>query len=224
MADVRIGGQAVIEGVMMKNKEKYAIAVRKPDKDIEVKIESYKPSADKGLFFRLPIIRGVFNFVESLVIGVKTLTYSASFYDEEEEDNKSIKDTGGDADKKEADKKEKSVFQKNQYFGKKTPARRTDTVVRMPDQIKQPEQEHAPSHASCPVSHPGRGAILHENPDKDHRQDYLQRGIHLRQNSPYTHFYRRRGNVFRFFCRFPYHVGNQMHLHAPFSAFADIKR
>ena len=108
MADVRIGGQAVIEGVMMKNKEKYAIAVRKPDKDIEVKIESYKPSADKGLFFRLPIIRGVFNFVESLVIGVKTLTYSASFYDEEEEDNKSIKDTGGDADKKEADKKEKS--------------------------------------------------------------------------------------------------------------------
>lgn len=108
MADVRIGGQAVIEGVMMKNKEKYAIAVRKPDKDIEVKIESYKPSADKGLFFRLPIIRGVFNFVESLVIGVKTLTYSASFYDEEEEDNKSIKDTEGDADKKEADKKEKS--------------------------------------------------------------------------------------------------------------------
>lgn len=108
MADVRIGGQAVIEGVMMKNKEKYAIAVRKPDKDIEVKIESYKPSADKGLFFRLPIIRGVFNFVESLVIGVKTLTYSASFYDEEEEDNKSIRDTEGDADKKEADKKEKS--------------------------------------------------------------------------------------------------------------------
>ena len=84
MADVKIGGQAVIEGVMMKNKEKYAIAVRKPDKEIEVKTETYRPAADKGLFFRLPIIRGVFNFVESLVIGVKTLTYSASFYDEEE--------------------------------------------------------------------------------------------------------------------------------------------
>ena len=86
MADVRIGGQAVIEGVMMKNKEKYAIAVRKPDKDIEVKVETYKPAADKGVFFRLPIIRGVFNFVESLVIGVKTLTYSASFYDDEEDE------------------------------------------------------------------------------------------------------------------------------------------
>lgn len=84
MADVKIGGQAVIEGVMMKNKEKYAIAVRKPDKEIEVKTEIYRPAADKGFFFRLPIIRGVFNFVESLVIGVKTLTYSASFYDEEE--------------------------------------------------------------------------------------------------------------------------------------------
>ncbi|MBQ9199328.1 MAG: DUF1385 domain-containing protein [Lachnospiraceae bacterium] len=84
MADVRIGGQAVIEGIMMKNKEKYAIAVRKPDKEIEVKIEEYKPAADKGVFFRLPIIRGVFNFVESLVIGVKTLTYSASFYDDDD--------------------------------------------------------------------------------------------------------------------------------------------
>ena len=88
MAKVSIGGQAVIEGVMMKNKDKSAIAVRKPDKEIEVKIDTYKPAADKGLFFRLPIIRGVFNFVESLVIGVKTLTYSASFYDEEDESGK----------------------------------------------------------------------------------------------------------------------------------------
>ena len=93
MADVRIGGQAVIEGIMMKNKEKYAIAVRKPNKDIEVKIETYKPAADKGLFFRLPIVRGVFNFVESLVIGVKTLTYSASFYDDEEDKKSSSKES-----------------------------------------------------------------------------------------------------------------------------------
>ena len=93
MADVRIGGQAVIEGIMMKNKEKYAIAVRKPNKDIEVKIETYKPAADKGLFFRLPIVRGVFNFVESLVIGGKTLTYSASFYDDEEDKKSSSKES-----------------------------------------------------------------------------------------------------------------------------------
>ncbi|MBQ8412741.1 MAG: DUF1385 domain-containing protein [Lachnospiraceae bacterium] len=70
---------------MMKNNDKYAIAVRKPDKDIEVKIEKYKPAGEKCKLFKVPIIRGVFNFVESLVIGVKTLMYSAEFYDEEEE-------------------------------------------------------------------------------------------------------------------------------------------
>lgn len=85
MGRVSIGGQAVIEGIMMKNDDKYAIAVRKPDKEIEVKLESYTPWAKKGAIFRMPIVRGVFNFVESLVIGMKTLMYSAEFYDEEEE-------------------------------------------------------------------------------------------------------------------------------------------
>ncbi|MBQ9234686.1 MAG: DUF1385 domain-containing protein [Lachnospiraceae bacterium] len=116
MADVRIGGQAVIEGVMMKNKEKYAIAVRKPDKDIEVKIETYKPAADKGIFFRLPIVRGVFNFVESLVIGVKTLTYSASFYDDEEDSGKKAdkkKDSRNSSDKTASDKDKKSSSKEN---------------------------------------------------------------------------------------------------------------
>ena len=85
MGRVSIGGQAVIEGIMMKNDDKYAIAVRKPDKEIEVKLESYTPWSKKGAIFRMPIVRGVFNFVESLVIGMKTLMYSAEFYDEEEE-------------------------------------------------------------------------------------------------------------------------------------------
>ncbi len=85
MGRVSIGGQAVIEGIMMKNDDKYAIAVRKPDKEIEVKIESYTPLSMKSKFFKVPIIRGVFNFVESLVIGMKTLMYSAEFYDEEED-------------------------------------------------------------------------------------------------------------------------------------------
>jgi len=84
---VKIGGQAVIEGVMMKNADKYAVAVRKPDKQIEVKVEDYVSVGSRSAFFRIPIIRGVVNFVESLVIGVKTLTYSASFYDDEEEDH-----------------------------------------------------------------------------------------------------------------------------------------
>ena len=85
MGRVSIGGQAVIEGIMMKNDDKYAIAVRKPDKEIEVKLESYTPWSKKGAIFRIPIVRGVFNFLESLVIGMKTLMYSAEFYDEEEE-------------------------------------------------------------------------------------------------------------------------------------------
>lgn len=80
-----IGGQAVIEGVMMKNQDVYAIAVRKPDKSIEVKNEEYQSIQKKYSFMRLPIIRGVVSFVESMVIGMKTLTYSASFYEEEEE-------------------------------------------------------------------------------------------------------------------------------------------
>ncbi len=91
MSRVSIGGQAVIEGIMMKGKDKYAIAVRKPDKEIEVKIEDYTPMGDKNVLFRLPIIRGVFNFVESLLIGMKTLMYSAEFYDEEEEEPKKDK-------------------------------------------------------------------------------------------------------------------------------------
>lgn len=84
MEKVYIGGQAVIEGVMMKNKDRYAIAVRKPDQTIEVKVEDYVALGDQVPFFRIPLVRGVVNFIESLMIGVKTLTYSASFFEEEE--------------------------------------------------------------------------------------------------------------------------------------------
>lgn len=80
-----IGGQAVLEGVMMRNKSVYAVAVRKPDGDIAITQGKCKSLAEKSLFFRLPIIRGVVAFVESLVVGMRTLTYSASFYEEEEE-------------------------------------------------------------------------------------------------------------------------------------------
>ncbi len=80
-----IGGQAVLEGVMMKNKEKYAVAVRKPDGKIDVKVEEHKGLGEGGRWKKLPFIRGVFNFVDSLVLGTKCLTYSASFYEEEED-------------------------------------------------------------------------------------------------------------------------------------------
>lgn len=86
-----IGGQAVIEGVMMKNKDQYAVAVRTPDNEIVVDKQEYHSVAEKHPWMRLPLIRGVVTFVESLSIGMKTLTYSASFYEEEEEQGKKEK-------------------------------------------------------------------------------------------------------------------------------------
>ena len=79
-----IGGQAVLEGVMMKNKEKYAVAVRKPDGEIEVEVETYQGLAHGSKIKELPFIRGVFNFLDSLILGTRALNYSASFYEEEE--------------------------------------------------------------------------------------------------------------------------------------------
>lgn len=83
-----IGGQAVMEGVMMKNKDHYAVAVRKPDGNIEVKKEEFKGISSKCKLFRVPFIRGIFSFIDSLTLGMSTLTYSASFYDEEEDTKK----------------------------------------------------------------------------------------------------------------------------------------
>ena len=78
---VRIGGQAVIEGVMMKNMDRYAVSVRKPNGKIETKVEECVSFAEKHPLFQLPVFRGMANFLESMVIGMKTLNYSASFYD-----------------------------------------------------------------------------------------------------------------------------------------------
>jgi len=80
-----IGGQAVLEGIMMKNKEKYAVAVRKPDKEIELMVDEYKSFSEGKKILSLPFIRGIFNFVDSMVLGIKTLMYSSQFYEEEEE-------------------------------------------------------------------------------------------------------------------------------------------
>ena len=82
---VRIGGQAVIEGVLMKNMDRYAVSVRKPDGKIETKVEECVSFAEKHPLFKLPILRGMVNFLESMVIGMQTLNYSASFYEDAEE-------------------------------------------------------------------------------------------------------------------------------------------
>ena len=80
-----IGGQAVIEGIMMKNGDRYAVGVRKPDGNIEVKTEDYIGFGKRHAWARLPLIRGVVSFCESMYIGIKTLMYSASFFEDDED-------------------------------------------------------------------------------------------------------------------------------------------
>lgn len=79
-----IGGQAVIEGVMMKNGTEYAVSVRKPNGEIETEKGSFVSFSEKCRLFRLPILRGILAFIESLVLGTKTLTFSSGFFEEEE--------------------------------------------------------------------------------------------------------------------------------------------
>ena len=86
MKSSNIGGQAVLEGIMMRNGGRYSVAVRKPDGDIEVDIRQYKSIIPWKTPLKIPFIRGIFNFVDSLVLGMKTLTFSASFFEEEEEE------------------------------------------------------------------------------------------------------------------------------------------
>lgn len=84
MKSSNIGGQAVLEGIMMKNASKYAVAVRKPDGEIELKVDNYKSAIRWERLTKIPFVRGVFNFIDSMVLGMKTLSYSASFFEEEE--------------------------------------------------------------------------------------------------------------------------------------------
>lgn len=86
MKSSNIGGQAVLEGIMMKNKDSYAVAVRKPDGEIFVQKDEFHSVTGKWKkLTTIPFIRGIFNFIDSMVLGIKTLTFSASFYEEEEE-------------------------------------------------------------------------------------------------------------------------------------------
>jgi uncharacterized protein YqhQ len=94
-----IGGQAVIEGVMMRGPGKIAIAVRKPDGEIEIKVDDSVSISKRNKFYGLPIVRGAVSLLESMVIGIKALTYSASFFEEAAEEDKIdkfLKDKLGD--------------------------------------------------------------------------------------------------------------------------------
>ena len=88
-----IGGQAVIEGVMMKNKEKYAVAVRKPNGEIEVIAEEYDGIMNGNILTKIPFVRGIFAFLDSMILGMRTLTYSSSFYEEEEDEKETKKES-----------------------------------------------------------------------------------------------------------------------------------
>ena len=81
MKSSNIGGQAVMEGIMMKNKDEYAVAVRKSNGEIELKKETYHSVFGKcSSLTKIPFIRGVFNFIDSMVLGMSTLMFSASFF------------------------------------------------------------------------------------------------------------------------------------------------
>jgi uncharacterized protein YqhQ len=106
-----VGGQAVMEGIMMRNQDKYAVAVRKPDNEISVEVFDYKGPTRNEKLKNIPILRGVFNFVDSLYLGMTTLMYSSSFF-EEEEKKENLEKLSEEEKKvlKEKEKKEENVM------------------------------------------------------------------------------------------------------------------
>ena len=96
MRSSNIGGQAVMEGIMMRHKDKYSIAVRRPDNEIELKVEDYRSVLGNAKFLKYPLIRGVVSFIDSLVVGTKCLMYSAEIAgDEEDEEDRAAERSGG---------------------------------------------------------------------------------------------------------------------------------
>lgn len=79
-----------MEGIMMRHKDKYSIAVRRPDGEIELKLEDYKCTFGNAKFLKKPIIRGVVSFVDSLVVGTKCLMYSAEIAGDEEDEEEAV--------------------------------------------------------------------------------------------------------------------------------------
>lgn len=111
MKSSNIGGQAVMEGIMMRHKDKYSVGVRRPDGEIELKIEDYKCTFGKAHWLRWPIIRGVVSFVDGLVIGTKCLMYSAEIVGDEEDEESAKKNAGlSEAEKKAKKEKEDKQF------------------------------------------------------------------------------------------------------------------
>ena len=116
-----IGGQALIEGIMMRHKDEYSCAVRKPDQEIALKKEKFKSVVPSPVVKKIPLVRGVISFIDSLVIGLSTLMYSASFFEEEEpsekEKEKLEKMTAEEKEKKEkSDEKKENALMYAVFF------------------------------------------------------------------------------------------------------------
>ncbi len=103
-----IGGQALIEGIMMRNRDQYSMAVRRPDGEIETEVRPYKSVFGNGKWTHIPIIRGALSFIDSLVIGFTTLMWSADIAAEEDEEEEEK-----DSEKKENGKEEKENSEKS---------------------------------------------------------------------------------------------------------------
>ena len=111
MKPSNIGGQAVMEGIMMRHKDKYSIAVRRPDQEIEIKVEDYKCIFGNSSILKKPIIRGVVSFVDSLVTGTKCLMYSAEIAGDEEDAEEARKNAAlSEAELEKKKKKEDRMF------------------------------------------------------------------------------------------------------------------
>lgn len=111
-----IGGQAVMEGVMMQNKDTYAVAVRTPDHKIDVKVSKRKNSKALDAVRKIPILRGVVSFVDSLYLGMSTLMYSASFFEDEEDEKEKTENASLTAEEK-AEKEAKEKKQEKAMLG-----------------------------------------------------------------------------------------------------------
>ena len=101
MKQVRIGGQAVLEGIMMRGPASYSLAVRKSDGEIAVDVTPYRSFGERKKLNKIPIVRGVVNFVESLYIGIKTLMNSSEYFAEDEEGQEEQEENAGSSEKKE---------------------------------------------------------------------------------------------------------------------------
>ena len=81
-----IAGQAVVEGVMIKNEAQYAMALRKGNGDIEIIHNVYKGIMGRGPFSKIPILRGIFALIDNLVLGIKLFLFSSDYHEDNGEE------------------------------------------------------------------------------------------------------------------------------------------